>query len=179
MNSVTTGGLSQPIAWWKCNVSKDADYPHQDGKTPGALLQLVIGLRVLLRSVVGRIWRFGFGRTGSANETPICKICNSNWWNPFSLWTCRRGRKRDVKFPSKIGVFCVPENYSQAKRVSSRQWLVGSFAGAAASSAVCYCRKGRSRSNARRKFSCMLGKLFLKWMQGLKYLYRRSFLSVL
>ena len=69
---------------------------------------------------------------------------------------------RDVKFPSKIGVFCVPENYSQAKRVSSRQWLVGSFAGAAASSAVCYCRKGRSRSNARRKFSCMLGKLFLQ-----------------
>ena len=34
---------------------KDADYPHLDGKTPEASLQLGIGLRVVIRSVVGRI----------------------------------------------------------------------------------------------------------------------------
>ena len=31
-----------------------------------------------MRSVVGRIWRSDFGRTGSVNETPIFQTLNSN-----------------------------------------------------------------------------------------------------
>ena len=51
-------------------------------------------------------------------------------------------------------------------RASSRQCLVGSLSGALA---LRRCeplhRVGRSRSNVRRKFGCMLEPLFLQWMQ--------------
>jgi len=41
-NGVTTRALSQPETRRNCNVSKDAHFPRQDGKTPGPLLQLDI-----------------------------------------------------------------------------------------------------------------------------------------
>src|SRR3712207_7459386 len=44
-NGVTTSPLSQPQARRNCTTSKDARYARQDGKTPGPLLQLGIGVR--------------------------------------------------------------------------------------------------------------------------------------
>ena len=49
-NGATTWALSQPETRRNCNVSKDAHYSRQDGKTPGPLLQLDIGaLHVMCR----------------------------------------------------------------------------------------------------------------------------------
>ena len=148
MNSGTTGGLSQPIARWKCNVSKDADYPHQDGKTPEASLQLGIGLRVLLRSVVGRIWSVTLGWCGSDDETPICKICNSNTSTPpcsrrleckvkKSKWKIVESRKAGRH--SNIlhfEIYFLHLEHPNAERCARRQCLVGSLSGALASQKV-------------------------------------------
>ena len=82
MKGVTTWGLSQRRARWKCNSGKDAGYLRQDEKTPEALLQFGIVLGVWIRSVVGRIWSPDFGQGGSANETPTFKMLCTNFCYP-------------------------------------------------------------------------------------------------
>ena len=38
-----------------------------------------------MRSVVGRLWKFDFGQTGAANETPIFRVLKSNL-NGKNVW---------------------------------------------------------------------------------------------
>jgi len=57
-------------------VSKDAHYLRQDGKTPGPLLQLDIGVRHVMCRIGGRLWSVGASRRGVNLEIPPLA-----WWS--------------------------------------------------------------------------------------------------
>ena len=66
-----TGELSRGFARWKYNTGEDAGYLQLDEKTPGALLQLDIEITCIMRSIVVRLWSFGFGWNGVVSEIAI------------------------------------------------------------------------------------------------------------
>ena len=99
---VTIRGLSQREARWKCDSREDAGYLQRDEKTPRALLYLDIDFKILMRSVVGRLWSFDFGRSGAVNETPIFEILKSNLGGKNIWGQCLVGSFSGAELSKKV-----------------------------------------------------------------------------